>query len=144
MGKKEQSAGRVNTGLLIMRIGVGVLYILYHGWPKIMAGPERWAQLGMAMGSIGINFGYVFWGFMAAFAEFVGGIALVLGLFTRFFAGLMFLTMLVATVMHLRQGDGIGIASHSLKMGVVLLGLVFTGAGSFSLGSFISNISRKK
>ena len=36
-----------DQGLLILRIGLGLMFI-YHGWPKIHAGPHLWHILGMA------------------------------------------------------------------------------------------------
>ena len=39
-----------DTGLLILRIGLGGMY-LWHGWPKLSGGPERWTKLGGAMGT---------------------------------------------------------------------------------------------
>ena len=71
-----------DEGLLILRIGLGIMFIL-HGLPKMMGGPEQWAGLGMAMGNLGITFAPAFWGFMAAFAELVGGICLLLGIMLR-------------------------------------------------------------
>ena len=63
-----------NIGILFIRIGIGLMFIL-HGWPKFTGGPEKWAGLGAyGMGTLGINFLPVFWGFMAAAAEFLGGI----------------------------------------------------------------------
>ena len=44
-----------NTGLLIMRVGIGILFI-YHGYPKITGGPETWSGVGAAMGTFGISF----------------------------------------------------------------------------------------
>jgi len=142
MGKQENSGTLVNVGLLVIRVGIGIMFIM-HGWPKISGGPDSWAQLGQTIGTVGIHFGYPFWGFMAAFAEFVGGIALILGLFTRFFSLLMLITMVVAAAMHLRKGDGVAVASHAIEMAVVFLGLLFTGAGAYSAGMFINRGGKK-
>jgi len=142
MGKQENSGTLVNVGLLVIRVGIGIMFIV-HGWPMISGGPASWAPLGQAIGTVGIHFGYPFWGFMAAFAEFVGGIALILGLFTRFFSLLMLITMVVAVAVHLGKGDDVVIASHAIEMAVVFLGLLFTGAGSFSAGMFINRGGKK-
>ena len=122
-----------NIGILFIRIGIGLMFIL-HGWPKFTGGPEKWAGLGAyGMSTLGINFLPVFWGFMAATAEFLGGMHLVFGLFTRPAALLMMLTMLVAASTHIAGGDGISGASHALESAFVFGSLLFMGAGKFSL-----------
>lgn len=127
-----------DLGLLILRLGVGLDYAILHGWSKIMGGPERWARIGGAMGLVGIEFGYPFWGFMAAFAEFFGGLLFAAGLFFRPMCALLGMTMLVATSNHLASGDGWGRASHALKMIFVFAGLFFVGPGKYSLDAMLA------
>ena len=69
-------------GLLIIRIGIGVMFML-HGYPKLLGGAEMWEKIGGSMGNIGIHFAPTFWGFMASFAEFAGGLCLVVGFLFR-------------------------------------------------------------
>lgn len=106
-----------NIGLLILRLGLGIMF-MYHGFPKITGGPEKWEKIGMAMASTGITFAPTFWGLMAAVAEFGGGICIILGLFFRFACVLLVVTMAVATTMHLKNGDGLQV-SHALEDGIV-------------------------
>lgn len=131
----------VNAGLLVIRIGVGLMFVA-HGVPKLIAGQETWASLGGAMASFGVTFAPAFWGFMAAFAEAVGGLCLALGVFSRTAAFLMFFTMLVATVMKLKAGlaaeggtlmKAVMGAAHPLELGIVFLGLLITGPGDLAL-----------
>ncbi|MDX1547086.1 MAG: DoxX family protein [Rhodothermales bacterium] len=122
-----------DLGLLVLRLGVGAAYVLIHGRPKLFAGPERWERLGGAMSTFGIEFWPTFWGFVAAFAEFFGGLCVVLGLFFRPACLLLFLTMFVATSRHLAGGDGWGGSAHSLKMLFVFAGLTGIGPGRYSL-----------
>ncbi|MDX5420294.1 MAG: DoxX family protein [Hymenobacteraceae bacterium] len=124
-----------NTGLLLLRIGIGIMFIL-HGWPKMMGGPELWGKIGANMQLIGIDFAPEFWGFMAAFAEMAGGILLVLGLFFRPVLILMFITMLVATLRHVSAGDGFGGYSHALEAAILFFSLYFIGPGKYSLDRF--------
>jgi len=121
-----------NEGLLILRIGMGVMFIL-HGWPKIQGGPALWEKVGMATGNFGISFAPVVFGFLAALSEFGGGICLVLGLYTRVAAFFMFITMVVAATMHLKSGDGLQKASHAIEVASVFFGLIFIGAGKYSI-----------
>lgn len=125
-------------GLLILRLGVGAIFILLHGGPKILGGPEKWAGVGgMALNAIGINFYPVFWGFLAAASECFGGLALVVGLGTRVAAFFMFMTMAMATTMHLATGDSPSEASHAMLAGIVFLSLIFLGAGRYSCDALI-------
>lgn len=123
-----------DIGLFILRLGLGSMFI-YHGYPKITGGASVWSGLGMAIGNLGITFVPVFWGFMAAFSEFFGGICLILGLFFRPACALMFFTMSVAVLMHLKNGDGFSAASHAVECGIVFFSLIFTGPGSFSISN---------
>ncbi|HQP91405.1 MAG TPA: DoxX family protein [Candidatus Omnitrophota bacterium] len=121
-----------DQGLLFIRLVVGGMF-LYYGAPMLFGGPEKWLQVGNAMSAIGINFWPAFWGFMAGFAEFFGGICIILGLFFRLFCGLLAFTMFVAVTMHLRKGDGLFAAGHAIEDFSVFLGLLFIGPGKFSL-----------
>jgi len=121
-----------NLGLLIIRVGLGIMFMV-HGFPKITGGPEAWASLGGVMGKVGLGFAPTFWGFMAALAEFGGGLLLVLGLLFRFACLGLLITMAMATVMHLSAGDGFGDYSHALESAFVFLGLLLAGPGRYSL-----------
>ena len=131
-------------GLLIIRVGVGVVFMV-HGWPKITGGAEMWTGLGGAMGVIGIGFAPAFWGFMAAFSEFFGGLLLALGLLARPAALFMCFTMVMATLVHVTGGDGFGTISHPLKLIFVFAGLLLTGPGKYSIDAGLkSSLSTKK
>ena len=84
-----------DKGLLILRLGIGIMFLL-HGFPKLLGGPVVWEGLGGAMSSFGITFVPQFWGFMAAFSEFVGAICLITGVCVRPASFLMLATMSVA------------------------------------------------
>lgn len=121
-----------DMGLLVLRVGLGLM-MMFHGWPKMVGGADKWRKLGGAMSSLGVDFAPEFWGFMAAFAELIGGAALVLGLATRPFALMLAFTMFVAARMHLEAGDGLGGASHAIEDGIAFLGILLLGPGRYSL-----------
>jgi len=121
-----------DIGLLILRLGIGGMFI-FHGAPKIIGGPDKWEKIGTTMGIFGIKFLPVFWGFMSSFAEFFGGVCLILGLFFRPICILLTINMAVATSMHLHRGDGLGGASHAIEDGIIFLSLILIGPGKYSL-----------
>jgi len=120
-------------GLLVLRVGMGVMFI-FHGWPMLIGGPEVWQKTGAAMAYTGIKAVPVLWGFMAAFSEFFGGIAVILGLFFRPACMLLAVTMAVAASMHIGKGEGLKAASHAIEAGIVFLSLIFIGPGTYSFG----------
>lgn len=121
-----------NSGLLIGRIGLGIM-MMFHGVPKLLGGVAKWEGLGSTMQNLGINFAPVFWGFMASFAEGIGGLLIVLGLFFRPAAILLILTMIVAAIQHLASGDGLMGAAHAIETGFAFVILLFVGPGKYSL-----------
>jgi putative oxidoreductase len=119
-------------GLLILRVGIGAMFVS-HGLPKMLGGPEMWKKVGGAMTYVGIDFVPVAWGFMAAFAETIGGACLVLGLFFRIACLFLLATMSVAATMHLGKGEGLKAASHAIEAGILFFSLLFTGPGKYSI-----------
>lgn len=129
-------------GFLILRLGLGIMFVI-HGLPKIMGGPDKWAELGGVMGLVGIKFAPAFWGFMAAFAEFGGGLLLILGFLFRPACVLLAFTMFMAATMHLTKGDGFNVASHAIEACITFLGLFFIGPGNYALDSLINRKGKK-
>lgn len=122
-----------NSGLLIIRIGLGIMFMV-HGFPKLAGGPAMWEGLGGSMKLVHIDFFPVFWGFMAAVAEGIGGLLLILGLFFRPATILLIITMCIAALVHLSNPkEGLGEASHAIELGIVFLGLLFIGPGKYSV-----------
>ncbi len=126
-----------DAGLLALRVGLGVMFI-YHGAPKMFGGPESWLKLGTAIGYFGIHFFPVFWGFMAAFAEFGGGILLIGGFLLRPVCVLLTIDMIVAAASHFGAHQGLSHASHAIEDGIVFLSLILIGPGTLSLDALIS------
>lgn len=122
----------VDLGLFILRTGLGIMYML-HGFPKLFGGPDYWAQIGNASSAIGIDFAHIFLGFMAAFAEFFGGLFLILGIVFTPSLLLLIATMIVAVASHIAQGDSFTIYSHAMTNALVCIGLLFTGPGPYRL-----------
>ena len=121
-----------DLGLLIVRVGVGAMFMT-HGIPKLAKGPEGWERLGHTMRLLGVDVAPAFWGLAAGLAETLGGLMLVLGLWTRAVCIPLIFTMLMAAWQHLSKGDGLGKASHAIEAGFLFIGLMLIGPGRFSI-----------
>ena len=129
-----------DAGLLVFRLGFGLGFLFFHGWGKLIGGPERWAGIGGAMEMFGIGFGHTFFGFLAAFAESIGGILIAVGLFYRPLCAMLAFTMFVAALRHFITGEGS--PAHAFKNFFVLLGLMPLGPGKYSLDALLSKKSK--
>ena len=121
-----------NTGLFIMRAVLGIMFI-FHGYPKLLGGPDKWTAVGDAMKYTGVSFFPVGWGLLAAATETFGGFLVLIGLAFRPATLLLTITMIVAATMHLKTGDGLNGASHAIEAAAVFLGLTFLGPGKYSV-----------
>lgn len=121
-----------DTGLLIMRIGLGIGLII-HGLPKLVGGTAEWARLGASMSHLGINFFPVFWGFLIAVTEGIGGVLLIIGAFYRPVCLLLTFAMIVATARQMGDPKGSYARSQPLQMAFTFFGLAFVGPGRFSI-----------
>lgn len=140
----------IDFALFISRLGLGAMFIV-HGEGKMFGGPEKWEKLGSSMTNLGIDFAPTFWGFMAAFAEFGGGILLIVGFLTRPACFLLLITMIVAAVKHLHVPEETVMdvlkeaivpksfmvrlkeASHAIEAACVFFALMLIGPGKWSL-----------
>ena len=121
-----------NTGILIIRLGLGIMFII-HGYPKLLGGPEQWEMIGASMKYVGITVFPVVWGLLAGLAETFGGFLILIGLAFRPACILLTLTMAVAATMHLSNGDGLITASHAIEVGIIFFVLAFIGPGRYSV-----------
>lgn len=122
-----------DLGILIIRLGIGLSFIFTHGLSKITGGPERWVKLGGAMSNFGIDFLPGFWGFMAAFSEFVVPFFLIAGFLFRPAAFLMAFTMLTAMTSHLMKLDPWSKVIYPMELMFVFIALILTGPGKYSI-----------
>ncbi|MFM2357643.1 MAG: hypothetical protein RJA61_380 [Candidatus Parcubacteria bacterium] len=116
-----------SLGLLLMRIGVGVIFIA-HGWSKLqnIAGTTAFFQ------GVNIPMPEVF-AWVVGLVEFVGGIALVIG-FSVKIVGLLLAVIMAVAILNVKwPAGGFGASEYEFVLLMVNLGFVFTGAGSNSL-----------
>lgn len=125
-----------NVGFLILRGGVGILFFIF-GWMKFAGGEPLWQGVGSAMGTFGITAWPVFWGLLASAAELLGGLLLALGLFTRFSAFSLVITMIVASAFKLSLGAGMADFSAPFTMLLVMTFFLLAGGGVYSVDHFL-------
>ena len=114
-------------GLLVLRFVVGIVFI-YHGWMKLN-GME--GATGMMQG-IGLPVP-MFWAWLVALVEFVGGIAIILGLFNRIVTALLAINMVVALLtVHIKMPYGTGTELPIVLLGA-LIALHLVGPGKCAL-----------
>lgn len=131
-------------GLLLIRVGIGTITLVFHGYGKITGGPELWAGIGGAMGNLGIGGAPALWGFMAAFAEFACSILIILGVMFRPATAMLAFTMFVAMLHHVNMPvdhpmAGWEGAAHAMEMLVVYAGLMLAGPGRYAFRLIPSN-----
>ena len=114
----------VDTGLLILRLGVGAIFIT-TGWMKFsdLNGTVKFfASLGFAS----------FWAYLVTAVELLGSVTVILGIgiYTRVAAKLLAIIMLVAV--YILRAD-FTMAMTPILMFFATLALVFTGSGKYSV-----------
>lgn len=128
-----------DSGLLLIRIMIAGLFMIFHGYTKITGGPQRWESLGKSMAPLGMDFFPAFWGFMAAFSEFIVPIFILAGILFRPSVLLLAFTMLVAMSTHFIKVDSWSKIELPLAYFVLLLALFLTGPGKYSLQYFFDS-----
>lgn len=116
-----------DIGLAILRIGGG-LGMATHGYPKVFGGIEGFTG---AVESMGFPFP-LFFAWAAALSEFVGGILLALGVFTRTCAVLICGTMFVAAFIR-HGGDPFSRKELAILYLIVTLALAIMGGGRLAV-----------
>ncbi len=120
-----------DLGHLIFRMGFGLGMFIFHGWGKLIGGPQVWERVGESMLIFGIGFGHTLFGFLAAFAETIGAICVIFGILYRPAIAMLGITMLVATLSLSLTGSGD--PSHAFKNLFVCTGMFLVGSGKYSL-----------
>jgi putative oxidoreductase len=130
-----------DLGLLVARLGFGLGFAWFHGYPKLRGGPAGWDEVGSALGAFGVESGAPWFGFVAALAECLGGVLVAAGLCFRPAALSIAVVMTVASAYHL---TGEGSPAHALKNAFLFYGFVLTGPGRYSLDRAIRDWARPK
>lgn len=121
----------INFGLLFYRLALGIS-MFYHGYLKYVSGEQGLYKVGAMLSVLGVPSGFeVILGTIASYAEMVGGILIIIGLFTRIGSILIIGTLAVATILNL-NGNFFS-WDYPSQMGFGAIMLFFAGAGRYSL-----------
>jgi putative oxidoreductase len=131
---------QINFALLCLRIACGSVF-LYHGsailfgcfggpGPVAFAVSHHWS---------------VIIGYLVGLAQFAGGLAVLVGVFTRLGAACVAIVMLGAIVtVHLPHGFNVGNGGmeYAMTQFLIAAALIFAGPGDYSLSAWIRRIAK--
>ncbi|MSR74173.1 MAG: DoxX family protein [Planctomycetes bacterium] len=135
--RETSKSGLQDAGLLIIRAMVSVV-LIYHGSQKLFGwfGGDGFEPFAKFVETLSLPESRIM-AYAAAVSELFGGLLLLLGLAGRWPALPMAITMSVAVwKLHMNSFSGAGGAEYPLTLGVVLIGLLFTGPGGITLMRF--------
>jgi len=119
-----------------VRIVVGIMFLM-HVSGKFKIGADAVAANVLSKNGIEPA---LMWAYVIIFLETVGGVCLIIGLFTRFFAAALAIEMLVALLfVHLPKGYAAGTGGYEyvLLIGAVCLAIAIRGGGIYSVDRLI-------
>lgn len=130
MGKMGMNSHSCKSwALLLLRLAAGIIFII-HGYGKLFGDAPGMQMFTNMVAGIGFPMPSVF-AYIAALTEFLGGIALVLGIGLRIAAPLLGVVMIVAFAIVKKFSLPVGDADLSLLAIVVALAMM--GPGRFSV-----------
>ena len=120
----------------LVRLVVGIMFLM-HVWGKFKVGAAAVGANIMAKNGLepGLAFAYA-----AMFLETVGGICIIIGLFTRFFAAALAIEMGLALLfVHFAKGYAAGGGGYEyvLLIGAVMFAIAIRGGGPYSVDAKI-------
>ncbi|WP_421841571.1 DoxX family protein [Marinobacter algicola] len=128
-------------GALALRIPVGIIFVA-HGAQKLFGwfGGYGLEGTGQWMDSIGLSPGYLM-ALLAGGTEFLGGLALIIGLLVRPASAALAFAMLIA-IFSVHFQNGLFMSNNGFEFGLALLAasvsLLFSGAGSASVDRLVT------
>lgn len=126
----------LDWAILILRLGLGFMFMAHglqmafgmFGGPGVVGFSKFLTDLGFTPA--------IFWSYLAAYTTLVGGLFLMVGIFTRAAAFLLMLFIMVAAIkVHLTKGFFLqaGGFEYNFVIACVCLALIISGGGKFKI-----------
>ena len=133
-GIKERAAPLNGLGLLALRWVIGLVFIMHGGQKLFVKGLPTVAGF---LGTVGIT-PPAFWAFVLTAAELGGGILLLAGVFTRFAALSLGVTMVVA-IASVLWAKGFFLPGYEFALTLLgaTLALALTGPGRYAVDRWL-------
>ncbi len=115
----------LDIALLLIRVGLAAVFIA-HGWDKLnnMDGTVGFFS------SIGLS---AFWAYLIAYIELLGGVSMLLGVFTGWSGILLAMTMVGAIALVKISKGFLGGFEFDLMLFLAALAISFAGSGKYTL-----------
>ena len=128
--KDQLFVNSFDWSILILRTIPSFYMFYYHGMKKISS-TSSWEWLGKAaMSTIGIEFGFIYFGFLAALSEAVLAWFIFFGFLTRLSSLFLISTMFFASAYHLAHSES---AESALIYLTIFLVIFILGPGRYSI-----------
>ncbi len=126
----------VDAGLLLVRVGLGLVFLM-HGWVKLSAIE---GTVGF-FGTLGLHPAFAY---LVAIVETLGGLLLIIGLWTHWAAKALAVVMLVAILLVKFKKGFLGGYEFELSLFLSTLGILFAGPGAYSLSNSMKKPESKQ
>ena len=130
-GRETMSAVIPSSWILFfIRVVTGII-LIYYGWPKIKnlsSNAQDFVEMGFRPGML--------WGTVIAIVEFVGGVAMLAGVYAGLAASLFGFQMITGTFWKLKTGKPFTDYSYDLQLLALCTVMMAFGAGRSSIVSF--------
>lgn len=125
MYKYFEKYHNVDAGLLLLRLGLAAIFII-HGWAKI----QNIEGVSGFFSTLGLG---VFWVYLVAYVEFLGGLAMLIGSFARLAGLLLAIDMFFAIYLVKWPSGFVGGYEFELLILLTALTVYLAGPGKYSL-----------
>jgi putative oxidoreductase len=138
-----------DVALLIVRVSIGLLIALGHGKGKLFHDGTFGIPKQLIQGTAKLGFpAPTFFAWCSVLTEFLGGLLLAIGLFTRPVAAFLAFNMVVAAFVALLHAPIVSMSGPSKELALLyllpFLLFIFTGAGHFSADAMIGTMESKR
>lgn len=119
-----------DLGLFLVRLGIALVFII-HGWAKLtdMTGTVNFFTNMLHVGA--------FWAYVVAWVEFLGGLSMLLGIFT-YWAGVILAINMVFAIVLAKLGKGfVGGYEFDLLLLLASLAIATVGPGRYTVESVL-------